>query len=72
MNNAHGAADFGPTSRERSLRWKASRMVDARTLHGVRVRSHLGFVDESTIYSKKADSRRIDRDVRDSDVHPMT
>jgi len=44
-----GEADFGPSLGERIIRWKASRIVDGRALHGARQRSDLGFVDVSTI-----------------------
>jgi len=54
--------------RKRPHRWKASWIVNVRDLHGSRKRSDLGSVDESSNRQGEADSRQIDRDVRDSDV----
>lgn len=64
--DSRGAAGESRSLGESSLRWKASRVVNARVLHGARASSDLGFVDESTISSEPADFRRIDRGARGS------
>jgi len=55
-----------------SLRWKASRVVDGRSLHGLAQEAIFGSVDESIISHEKADFRQIDRVARGSMIRFVT